>query len=72
MPIDYQTLLGTTLADVPVSYEEQDVMLYAIGVGLGADPLDRSELRFVSACSFAMRKKRLNAFLSSFPTLSPV
>jgi acyl dehydratase len=48
MPIDYQTLLGTTLADVPVSYEEQDVMLYAIGVGLGADPLDRSELRFVS------------------------
>jgi acyl dehydratase len=48
MPIDHQTLLATELTDVPVSYTEQHVMLYALGVGLGSDPLDQSELAYVS------------------------
>lgn len=48
MPIDPKTLLDTTLADVAVSYDQKDVMLYAVGVGLGRDPLDVSELPYVS------------------------
>jgi acyl dehydratase len=48
MPIDHEMLQTTVLTDVPISYGEQDVMLYALGIGLGSDPLDGSELSYVS------------------------
>lgn len=48
MPFDANSLMKTVLADVPVSYGERDVMLYAIGVGFGSDPLDVGELPYVS------------------------
>ena len=48
MPIDRESLLATELTDFPASYTESDVMLYALGVGLGSDPLDSDELAFVS------------------------
>jgi len=47
MPIDPDALLATVLSDVPVSYAERDAMLYALGVGLGSDPLDPRELPYV-------------------------
>ncbi len=47
MPIDHQALLNTVLSDVPVSFDEQDVMLYSLGVGLGSNPLDPAELPYV-------------------------
>ena len=48
MPIDHESLLATELTDISVSYSEQDVMLYALGVGLASDPMDQSELAYVS------------------------
>jgi acyl dehydratase len=48
MPIDREALLAAELTDVPAGYTETDVMLYALGVGLGRDPLDTNELGYVS------------------------
>ena len=47
MPIDYQQLINFRIPDVEQSYTRRDTMLYALGVGLGADPLDENQLRFV-------------------------
>ena len=47
MPIDYNTLVGAAVDDELCVYSETDCMLYALGVGFGADPLDRRELSYV-------------------------
>lgn len=47
MPIDPDKLVALAFPDTEQSYCEKDVMLYALGVGLGHDPLDRRELAFV-------------------------
>jgi len=60
MPLNYEALQATVLSDVPVSYTEQDVMLYALGVGLGRDPLGANELPYVSE----------HAGLRTLPTLA--
>ena len=48
MPFDHQAFASAALNNVPVSYAEADVMLYALGVGLGRDPLNGSELAYVT------------------------
>ena len=47
MAIDYERLLNWTFEDVEHAYTGTDTILYALGVGLGADPLDARQLRFV-------------------------
>ena len=47
MPIDYQQLINFRIPDVEQSYTRRDTMLYALGVGVGTDPLDENQLRFV-------------------------
>jgi len=47
MAIDYDKLLALKIADVEHSYTDKDTMLYALGVGLGHDPLDLKQLDFV-------------------------
>lgn len=47
MPIDYDRLKNLTLPDRTISYSERDTMLYALGVGFGADPMNERELKFV-------------------------
>jgi acyl dehydratase len=47
MPIDYEKLLALDIPDAEHAYSEKDTMLYALGVGLGHDPLDRGQLDFV-------------------------
>ena len=47
MPFDYETLLNWKLDDVVQTYDFRDTILYALGLGYGADPLDEDELRFV-------------------------
>ncbi len=47
MPLDPARLLSLKLPDTERHYTEKDVMLYALGVGLGHDPLDTCELVFV-------------------------
>lgn len=45
--IDYQTVKNWNFGEVVHAYTQRDAMLYALGVGLGADPLDEGQLRYV-------------------------
>ena len=47
MPIDPEKLKSLTLPDTVQSYTEKDAILYALGVGLGHDPVDPQELAFI-------------------------
>ena len=47
MAIDYAKLKAWSFKDVEQSYSEKDSMLYALGLGVGYDPMDEQQLRFV-------------------------
>ncbi len=47
MAIDYQKLKNWPFQELVQTYTPKDCMLYALGLGLGADPLDAQQLRFV-------------------------
>ena len=47
MPIDYEKLLALKIPDAEHSYSERDTILYALGIGVGHDPMSRGELQFV-------------------------
>ncbi len=47
MAIDYKKLLAWDIPQVEQRLSKRDTMLYALGVGLGADPVDQHQLQFV-------------------------
>ncbi len=47
MPIAYPAILELVTGDEPLAWTDRDAMLYALGVGMGADPLNAQELPFV-------------------------
>ena len=47
MAIVYDKLMALEIAPVEQTYEAKDCMLYALGVGLGHDPMNEDELAFV-------------------------
>lgn len=47
MSLDAERLLSLKIPDSSQSYSERDTMRYALSLGLGADPLDERQLRFV-------------------------
>lgn len=47
MPIDYHKLKTWHFPDIEHRYTAKDTILYALGVGCGSDPMDRTELPFV-------------------------
>ncbi|MEM7744197.1 MAG: MaoC/PaaZ C-terminal domain-containing protein [Pseudomonadota bacterium] len=46
MPIDYERLKARAFAPIVQTYATRDTILYALGIGLGRDPLDSDQLRF--------------------------
>jgi len=48
MPINYEELMALKNLGQKYSYTDRDVMLYAYGIGMGADPMDEKELAFVN------------------------
>jgi acyl dehydratase len=44
--LDYEKLMAWRSADVRHAYTAKDTILYALGLGIGADPLDPQQLRF--------------------------
>jgi acyl dehydratase len=47
MAIDYDRLMGWDFPPVRQTLTKRDCILYALGIGLGGDPLDTAQLRFV-------------------------
>jgi acyl dehydratase len=47
MALNYERLMGLKRDGDRFSYGDRETMLYAIGIGMGSDPLDRSELPYV-------------------------
>ncbi len=47
MAIDYESLLALDIPEVDDAYTQKDAMLYALGLGLGQDPMNEDELAFV-------------------------
>jgi len=45
--LDYQAVKNWDFGDIVHSYTRRDTILYALGVGIGGNPLDAGELRFV-------------------------
>jgi acyl dehydratase len=48
MPISYPDILELRTEGVPYSWSDREVMLYALGIGMGSDPTDANELPFVN------------------------
>src|SRR5581483_104036 len=47
MAIDYQRLKTLAIPEVEQVYSAKDTILYALGLGFGADPVDPHQLKFV-------------------------
>jgi len=47
MTINYDKLINWQIPPVEQTYSKRDTILYALGVGLGADPCDTDQLKFV-------------------------
>ena len=47
MPIYYPDILDQRTPARTFTYGDKDVMLYALGVGMGQDPMNETELPFV-------------------------
>jgi acyl dehydratase len=55
MPIKYPEIMSLKREGDPYSWTDREVMLYAYGIGMGADPMDERELLFVNEASFHQR-----------------
>lgn len=55
MPIKYPEILSLKREGDPYSWTDREVMLYAYGIGLGADPMDERELAYVNEACFTPR-----------------
>ncbi len=47
MSLDYQTIMNYQFPDIRRTYTKDDTILYALGLGLGSDPMDEDQLLFV-------------------------
>lgn len=47
MPLDYPAILARGEKDRRFTYTDRDTMLYALGVGMGFDPMNERELDFI-------------------------
>ena len=55
MPIVYDELMALKNLGQKYAYTDREVMLYAYGIGMGADPMDERELQFVNEASASPR-----------------
>src|SRR5258707_2079741 len=60
--LNYERIMAYRPVDILVSYGERECILYALGIGMGMDPIDPGELKFVYE----------RAGLEAFPTMAVV
>lgn len=66
MPIDYETLLNFPIPEIRQHLRWQDAALYALSLGVGQDPMDAADLRFVTEGA-AMRALPSMAVVLGYP-----
>jgi acyl dehydratase len=59
MPINYEQLMALKNLGQKYSYSDREVMLYAYGIGMGADPMNETELAFVNEAAATPRPLRV-------------
>jgi acyl dehydratase len=59
MPIKYEELMALKNLGQTYSYTDREVMLYAYGIGMGADPMDERELLFVNEAAATPRSLKV-------------
>lgn len=59
MPIDYDKVMALKNIGQKYSWTDREVMLYAYGIGMGADPLDQKELSFVNEGYYTPRELKV-------------
>jgi acyl dehydratase len=69
MAINYDHLMGLKREGDRFSYTDRETMLYAIGIGMGADPLDRNELPYVFEQPFLKTVPSMASVLGRVPLL---
>jgi acyl dehydratase len=47
MPLNYDAIMAYRPGDIRADYGPRDCILHALGIGLGMDPMDQAQLRFV-------------------------
>jgi acyl dehydratase len=55
MPINYEEVMGLKKFGQKYAWTDREVMLYACGIGMGADPMDEKELPFVNEAYYTQR-----------------
>ena len=71
MPIYYPDILDQRTPSRTFTYGDKDVMLYALGIGLGADPMDEKELAFVYERNLKVVPTAATVLASSFSRPTP-
>src|SRR4051795_3903861 len=51
----YDELMALKNLGQKYAYTDREVMLYAVGIGMGADPMDEKELAYVNEAAFSPR-----------------
>jgi len=59
MPINYDEAMALKNDGQKYSWTDREVMLYAYGIGMGADPMDEKELAFVNEGYFTPRELKV-------------
>jgi acyl dehydratase len=59
MTIDYAKLMAMKQLGMKYSYTGRDVLLYALAIGMGADPMDERELAFVNDATAIARPLKI-------------
>ncbi len=59
MPINYDEAMALKNIGQKYSWTDREVMLYAYGIGMGADPMDEKELAFVNEGYFTPRELKV-------------
>ena len=62
MTLNYERVMAYRPPDIEVNYGERDCIIYALGIGIGLDPVDPGQLQFVYE----------RAGLAAFPTMAVV
>jgi acyl dehydratase len=59
MPIKYDEVMALRNIGQKYSWTDREVMLYAVGIGMGADPMDQKELSFVNEGYYTPRELKV-------------